>query len=74
MMDNSILGNIFVDLVDRLNKGLGFVTGGIVTILDLLLIVLGVLVFKAFNFIKGQRAINFVKGLYRKYAERRDRR
>jgi len=44
-----------------------------VSVSDLLLIASWVLLFKAFHFVKGQTVVHFVKDLYMKHAERRDR-
>jgi len=65
--------NIFDHLYGWLNNGLDFLTRGIVSVSDLLLIASWVLLFKAFHFVKGQTVVHFVKDLYMKHAERRDR-
>ena len=64
--------NIFDHLYGWLNKALDFLTRGIVSVSDLLLIATWVLLFKAFHFVKGQTVFHFVKGLYRKYADKQD--
>ncbi len=64
--------NIFDHLYGWLNRALDFLTRGIVSVSDLLLIASWVVLFKVFRFVKGQTVFHFVKDSYRKYANKQD--